>query len=180
MAGTGRSETKETTIDLLEPQSVEPENVQRTQNKTGSIELSGRSVVLAMFLFGLAATGTLWAYWHYHTAAFRPLQEAIAGEFAQSVPKVDGGQRKMHEGGPRLLRIVMRVDFDPTQDDSRAQQLADRVLELVKEHQDVRQFETLELHLFQGVPEEKIRERTLERPLSPSSVPDSDVANPAD
>lgn len=144
-----------------------------------SIELSGRSVVLAMFLFGLAATATLWAYWHYHTAPFRPLQEAIAAEFAESVPKVDGGQRKMHERTPRLLRIIMRVDFDPT-DDGRARQVADRVLELVRKHQDISTYETLELHLYQGVPEEEIRERTLRRALGRSSSSNSVVANPSE
>ena len=40
--------------------------------------VSGRVVVLAMFLFGITATAGLWGYWTLHTGPFRPLQDALA------------------------------------------------------------------------------------------------------
>ena len=45
--------------------------------------VSGRVVVVAMFLFGITATAGLWGYWTLHTGPFRPLQDALAQGVSQ-------------------------------------------------------------------------------------------------
>src|SRR3990172_7938391 len=83
-------------------------------------ELSGKWVVIGMFVFAIAATAGLFAYWELHTAPFRELQDALAQEFPRSRPRVEGGQRKKHKHTPRILSIVLRVEFDPTADEPAA------------------------------------------------------------
>lgn len=129
--------------------------------------ISGRWVVLGMFGFAITATVVLYAYWHYHRAPFLPLQKALAEEFPDSAPKVEGGRRKSHKGTPRVLRIIMRADFDPSNaDDGRAEAFAERVIEFVRSVQDVSGFDVVQLHLYQLNPEETIREATLETPAA--------------
>lgn len=101
-----------------------------------------------MLTFGLIASGSLWTYWHYHTAPFIPLQVAIANEFKASSPRVDGGQRKMHKGTPKLLWIVLRVQFNPETETDRALKVAERVVELATEHLDLTEFEQLNVRQF--------------------------------
>ena len=122
----------------------------------------GRWVVLAMFAFGLVATGGMWLYWELHTRPFRPLQEAIVQAFPGSNPRVQGGQAKMHKGTPRILRIVMRVDFDPVSQADRAQQVASQVAALARRHQDLSRYDHIEVGLFQPLAEQDPRMRTLE------------------
>ena len=122
----------------------------------------GRWVVLAMFAFGLLATGGMWLYWELHTRPFRPLQEAIVQAFPGSNPRVQGGQAKMHKGTPRILRIVMRVDFDPVSQADRAQQVASQVAALAGRHQDLSGYDRVEIGLFQPLAEQDPRMRTLE------------------
>ncbi len=83
--------------------------------------VSGRAMVLGMLAFGTLTTAAMWVYWTLHVGPFRPLQDAIAAAFPHSSPRVDGGQRKMHKGTPKILRIVMRVDFDPVVETSRGE-----------------------------------------------------------
>ena len=122
----------------------------------------GRWVVLAMFAFGLLATGGMWLYWELHTRPFRPLQEAIVQAFPGSNPRVQGGQAKMHKGTPRILRIVMRVDFDPVSQADRAQQVASQVAALARRHQDLSRYDRVEVGLFQPLAEQDPRMRTVE------------------
>jgi hypothetical protein len=129
--------------------------------------VSGSGVVLAMFAFGIAATAGLWFYWTLHTGPFRPLQDALAKEFPGSVPRVDGGQRKMRKGMPTILRAVLRVYFDPVTETAKGEQILDRVERLSRQYIDLSQYDFLDVYLYQGVPEQAIREREFERPLKP-------------
>jgi hypothetical protein len=131
--------------------------------------VSGSAVVLAMFAFGITATGALWTYWTLHTGPFRPLQDAFANEFPGSVPRVDGGQRKMRKGLPTILRVVLRVPFDPVTETAKGEQTLDRVEQISRQHIDLSQYDVLDVYLYKGVPEQTIREREFERQLKPRS-----------
>lgn len=73
-------------------------------------------MVLIMFAFAFAMIGTMYLYWELHTRPFRPLQIAIGARYPNSMPRVIGGQHKSHQPGSRVrLRIVIAVDFDPTE-----------------------------------------------------------------
>jgi hypothetical protein len=122
---------------------------------------SGRWVVLAMFGFGIVATAGLWTYWELHTRPFRALQEAIVREFPESNPRVQGGRKKMHKGTPRVLQVVMRVRFDPVAREDEASRVAARVAELAARHQDLSQYDTVEIGLFRPVAEQDPRMRTI-------------------
>ena len=72
----------------------------------------------------------------------------------------------MTSGSAPLLRIVVRVEFDPnTADEPVLQQYVDRLHALAREHLDLSQYEMLEIHLYQRVPEDETRRRKFEIPL---------------
>lgn len=129
--------------------------------------LRGRTVVLGMIGFGVVMVFSMWLYWEMYTRPFRPLQTAINAEFPGSSPRVVGGRHKSHrEGSAPLLRIVVRVEFDPnTADEPVLQQYVDRLHALAREHLDLSQYEMLEIHLYQRVPEDETRRRKFEIPL---------------
>jgi len=126
--------------------------------------ISGRWLVVGMFIFGLAATGTLYAYWTLHLMPFMPLQEAIVQEFPGSAPRVDGGKKRMSENTPTILRIVMKSQIDPlsSNDDSiRAiVALRTRVAELAIEKVQLEDLAIIELHVYKLLQEKEIRERS--------------------
>ncbi len=125
--------------------------------------VSGVWVVLGMFTFGLLATGVLFAYWHMHTAPFQELQTALAEEFPGCRPRVEGGQRKQHKGTPRVLRIILKVDFHPKQETEQAEKMADRVVELAAKHHNVEEYQIAEIHLYWPEQEQEIHEHRIER-----------------
>lgn len=129
--------------------------------------LNGTTVVLGMIGFGVIMTGALWLYWELYTRPFRPLQEAIATEFTGSQPRVIGGRHKSHtDENPSILRIVVRVEFDPTRAGSaRVDDYAGRLHRLARQHADLSKYETLEIHLTQWIPEKQMRERMIEIPI---------------
>ena len=130
--------------------------------------IRGMWVVLGMFAFGLLATGTLFVYWHYHPAPFKELQQALAEEFPGCRPRVEGGQRKQHKGTPRVLRIVMKVEFRPDQETNRSEEMADQVLKLAAQHQPLEQYDIAEIHLYWPEKEQEIHEHLIERELHAS------------
>ncbi|HEV7999624.1 MAG TPA: hypothetical protein VGP63_07080 [Planctomycetaceae bacterium] len=138
--------------------------------------ISGRGMVLAMLAFGVLTTTSMWVYWTLHTGPFRPFQDAIAAAFPHSSPRVDGGQRKMHKGTPRILRVVMRVDFDPTTDAARGEQVVDSVEQIAGQYLDLSTYEDLELFLFQGVPEKDVRQQEFTRHLRSAAVSERSAA----
>lgn len=151
----------------MDADATKAESGERRAERSG---LSGRWVVVGMFAFGLAATAILWIYWDLHTAPFRPLQEALAKEFPGTRPHVEGGQHKMHEGTPKILRIVMRVPFDPTAEHSKTERFVDRLIPFVREHHDVTAYDRLEIHLFWPEPEQEIKERTIVKEVAQLSL----------
>ncbi len=131
--------------------------------------VSGRLVVIAMFTLGIVATGILWTYWNLHLMPFMPLQEALSSEFEESSPRVDGGRRKIHKGTPMVLRVVMRVPFDPTVSDAETQtkieERLDRTRELAIKHTAIDEYELLDVHLYFEPKEKEIRQKTFQKTL---------------
>ncbi|MEQ9408627.1 MAG: hypothetical protein RIK87_12905 [Fuerstiella sp.] len=134
----------------------------------------GRLIVVAMFSLGIIATGILWTYWQLHLMPFMPLQKSLAAEFDESSPRVDGGRRKSHKGTPMILRVVMRVPFDPIADDPETQQKVQerltRTRELAEEHADLDSYELLEVHLYKESKEQELQQKTFLQDLSDPSV----------
>ena len=120
-------------------------------------------MVVAMFAFAILATGLLYLYWDYHTRPFRPLQEALAREFEGSHPLVQGGQRKMRKQMPRILRIVLRTDFDPNQTDNeeRVSRMVEKTMQLARRYHRVDDYQTVEIHLAWMRPEQKTKQRKI-------------------
>lgn len=141
---------------------------------TASGTFSGRILVVIMFLGGLTATTVLWTYWHMHLIPFMPLQQALADEFEESSPRVDGGQRKIHKRTPPILRIVMRVPFDPTGDGADAQSQVEhriaRTHELSANKINLNQYEYLEIHLYNEPKEKQLLQRTFLKELATGEV----------
>lgn len=133
--------------------------------------MSGRLAVALMFVFGVAATGTLWTYWYYHTAPFIPLQVAIADEFPRSAPRVDGGQRRIHSGTPTHLWVIMRVEFHPRHDSGQAEKTVARVQQLVHQTLDISEYEQLTVRLFQGEEEQMLHHVDFEISLQSATAP---------
>lgn len=139
--------------------------------------ISGRKVVYAMFSLGLLATGLLWFYWNLHLQPFMPLQEALAAEFEKSSPRVDGGQRKSHKGTPRVLRVVMRVPFDPNSNDAKVLAAIgdriDRTIELAKVYSAFNEYALLDVHLFYEEKEQRLSQKTFSRDIAALLEPDA-------
>lgn len=124
--------------------------------------VSGRWVVLAMLGFGVVMAGSIWVFSKFEIEPFQPLARAIKAEFPQSEPHVKGGRPKKL---PPLLRVIMRVDFTPSATDERVIHIVDRVTALAKEHVDLAEYETLQIHLVRYVPEKNPEHVTIERPV---------------
>lgn len=133
---------------------------------------AGRNVVIAMFVFAGALVTFMFSYWHYHTAKYRPLQDALAREFPRSKPRVEGGKHKLHdESLPRVLRVVMKVDFDADVSPVLAKEQLTQVRNLAEQHVDVGSFDELELHLYQTPPEQEIKQWKFTLPIRSPSEP---------
>lgn len=143
-----------------------------SQISAGSV--SGRKVVVGMFMLGLIATGILWFYWHYHLMPFMPLQKAIATEFKESAPRVDGGRRKLQEETPMILRVQIRVPFDPTDKDGDSKRQTDHRLtvveELAEKHASLTDYEVLQVHMYFEHQEKQLLQQSFTRKLDDSSV----------
>lgn len=139
--------------------------------QTRQRELDGKWIVAGMFAFAIMLTGALWVYWKLHTAPFLPLQQAIAEKFPNSAPRVEGGRRKSHEDTPRILRVTMKVAFDPVEKGRRARELARRLAAFVPEHYEVSNYDLLRIHLFWPEPEREIKQRTFEIPIAELRTP---------
>lgn len=122
-----------------------------------------------MFALGIMATGTLWYFWNLQLMPFMPLQDALIAEFEHCSPRVDGGRLKGNKGTPKILRVVMRVPFDPTSSDQSAQaQIETRLVrteELARKFVVDDDYEVLELHLFSEHKEQSLRQKTFTRQI---------------
>ena len=132
--------------------------------------VSGRKVVFGMFALGLTATAILWFYWHFHLMPFMPLQKAIADKFQDSAPRVDGGRRKLQEDTPMILRVQIRVPFDPTETTADSERQSSirlkAVEELANEHAALSEYEVLQVHMYYEHVEKQLLQQLFSRRLS--------------
>jgi len=124
---------------------------------------SGVWVACGLLLLGLVFTLALWGYTQVHTGPFRDLREAIHAEFPRSAPQVEGGQRKMHKGTPKILRITLQVHSDPREDDQQAARMIDRLVSLSDEHHGLGAYDRLDVYLVWFRPEQKAVSRHEQR-----------------
>lgn len=131
--------------------------------------VSGTAVVLGMLLLGSVATTVMYVYWDLHTKPFRPLTEAIGRTFKNSLPKVEGGR---HKKGPNTLRVALRVPFTPEVDAGRTEETLAVVQDLIRRHQDLAGYDEVQIHLFQMVPEARLKsQRFIYKPDEIHSLP---------
>ena len=134
---------------------------------TSQKTVSGKAVVIGMFVFGMMATSLIWWYWNKHIEPYMPLQLALAKQFENSSPRVEGGQRKIHKTTPKLLRITMRSPFDPTNEESSDLIEADlkKIVEVASQHLEISNFSLLEVHFYMPNPEKKLLKKEFLRSL---------------
>jgi hypothetical protein len=143
-------------------------DLETSRENPTAVRISGRAVVIAMFVFGAAVTGAMWLYWTMNSGAFRPLQDALAAEFPGSLPRVDGGQHKMQTNPPRILRATLKVEFDPTRETARGEQVLSRVEQIARRHVNLADYDILQVFLYYGIPEKNLVEREFSRDLKPN------------
>ena len=116
--------------------------------RSGTVsDASGRWVVAVMFIFAATVVGSFWVYWGLSNRPFRPLQAAILAEYPDTFPQVAGGFARGESGA--TLRVVVRTfDFDPNEDRTAAESLADRIEELADETLPLADYRTIEVILF--------------------------------
>lgn len=127
----------------------------------------GRKVVAGMFAFAVAMIGLLFLYWELYTRPFRPLQAAIAAEFPGSSPRAVGGKPKSHlPASPAILRLIVRIDWDPRDDDRRARDMTNRLAVIAGETTSLADYERLQIFLMHRRPEQLTITWSLDVPLS--------------
>jgi hypothetical protein len=70
---------------------------------------------------------------------------------------------------PKILRVVLRVEFDPVTETAKGRQVLDRVEQVSRRYVDLNQYDVLDVYLYEGVPEKVLRENEFERKLKPVS-----------
>jgi len=128
-----------------------------------SPRISGVWVACGLLLWGVVFTLALWSYTQVHTGPFRGLREAIHSEFPRSVPQVEGGQRKMHRGTPRILRITLQVQSDPRENDQQVARMIDRLVSLSERHHGLADYDLLDVYLVWFRAEQKAVSRHEQR-----------------
>ncbi len=136
-------------------------------------EISGRYLLIGLVVLAFSMSGVLWVYWYLHTKPFVPLQRAVTATFPKSYPQVQGGQRRMHKDSPKILRITLRVKFDPEpqEADEQVTAIVNQLEALARKHIDYASYEQFEIHLIQMQPEHAAKKRTITRDIVKS--PDS-------
>lgn len=110
--------------------------------------LTGKPVVLGMFLFAMIVSLGLWGYWKLHTEPFRALTDKLAESFPGSNPRVEGGKHGMHKQTPSILRIVMRVPYNPNLNDRKYKRQLRKILEITSQSGMLATYDLCEIHLF--------------------------------
>lgn len=148
---------------------------------------SGTWMVVLMFVFAFSMIGLMFLYWELHTRPFRALQMAIGARHENSMPRVIGGKNKSHKPQSQArLRMIIAVDFDPTQGlprpeksatedenkfsltdemqpDPRVEKYHGSLLFLAKENTDLSKYELIEIYLEYRRPEKATRTLFAER-----------------
>ena len=136
---------------------------QRVEARNDIPGTAGTWVVLGLLVFGCLFIGVLWFYTVLHTGPFQELRSAIDSEFLDSSPQVEGGQRKIHRGTPKILRITLRVHDDPRHDDQRVTEMIDQLVSLAEQHHGLAGYDLLDVYLVWFRPEHKAVSRHEER-----------------
>ena len=108
---------------------------------------------VGILVLGLVFTGVLWWYTDMHAGPFRELRDAIHSEFPGSSPQVEGGQRKIHKGSPKILRITLRVEKDPRSNDDLVSRAMERLVVLAERYHGLRKYEQLDVYFVWFRPE---------------------------
>ncbi len=132
-----------------------------TQTDAAPRTISGRLVVMSMFILGIIGGTICVSYAIWHNAPFIELKKALAAEFPKSVPQIEGGQ---HKGSPMTLRIVVKVDFHPGEEVNAAlaEAATKRIVELAQQHQDLSPYEILRIHLVKQRPQDITSRKTID------------------
>ncbi len=131
-----------------------------------SRRIKGRTIVISLLIFGLVMSGSLYVFQAINTYPFAETQQALAQKFPKSRPRVEGGRLKGKEINPLTFRVTLAVDFNPIENQSRIDALADQVLLVAREHLNLNEYEVAELHFYQPIPEQQILMRDLEIDLA--------------
>lgn len=132
--------------------------------------VSGRWVVFVMVAFAATMVGLMWLYWEAYTRPYRDLQTAIAAAYPGSSPRVIGGRHKSGKHGePLTLRVLVYIsldDFNPEEPSEKREVVLRNLAALAAEHQDLGEYEILEIRLMQRLPEQKWRRFDSARPVA--------------
>lgn len=122
---------------------------------------------MGMFLFAIVMSTGLWVYWYFHTKPFQAFQLAIAQAFPKSYPRVEGGQQRIHKGTPRILRVTMKVPFNPKDEtaEQQVQSVMTRLEQLAQQHTEFASYDRFEVHLVQPQPEHASHVRAITREI---------------
>lgn len=123
--------------------------------------IRGRTIVISLLIFGLVMSGSLYVFQAINTYPFAETQNALAREFPDSRPRVEGGRLKGKENNPVTFRVTLAVPFNPHENDVQIQKMADQILEVAHQHLNLKQYEIAELHFYQPIPEQQILIRDL-------------------
>ena len=141
-------------------------NEPRTEMTDQSGRTSGIWVVCGILGLGLVSILALWLYTDMHTAPFLALRDAIHAEYPSSAPQVEGGQRKIQKRTPRILRVTVRVSWDPRETDDEVADMVDRIVALADEHHGLGQYDLFDVYLVWFRPERKAVSRHEQRAVS--------------
>lgn len=119
-----------------------------TQDDPQEPGISGKWFVIGMVIFGMIMTSGIWIYWRLHLAPFLELQQALADKYEDSRPIVEGGQSKMHKNTPTILRVTMKVDYDPTLQPEAVDRLFEEVLALAKVKLSLEPYQLFEMNVY--------------------------------
>jgi hypothetical protein len=128
--------------------------------------ISGKLVVFGMFAFAAVMTGFMWFYWKMNLAPFLPLQQAIVAteELAESRPVVEGGRAKGQDNAPNTLRVTMKIDYDPIENEDRVIAIEQKVLELAKTSlPQFEEYDQLEFNLYWPKQETELKPIAIQR-----------------
>lgn len=126
--------------------------------------ISGRLLVVGMFVMGITLTSLLYAYSKLHLGPFRSLQDAIVNEFPGSAPRVDGGKKKPSKNTPTILRILVKTEVDPLsrteESELQLRFMRKRIGELALEKVPLPDLAILEIHIYKLLKEDDIHKRS--------------------
>jgi hypothetical protein len=153
-ASFGSRQSAQMQDSMSDPQSIVP--IERT--------VSGRWLVIGMFVMGITLTSLLYAYSKLHLGPFRPLQDAIVKEFPGSAPRVDGGKKKPSKNTPTILRILVKTEIDLLSKTEESEQqlifMRKRIGELALEKAPLPDLSILEIHIYKLLKEDEIHKRS--------------------